>query len=73
MKCDSVHVIDTTVTVWSRRWNLQGPDNYALQYADGVQTYITESVSNAILSFTSTEELTVFAVCWFGVECLSFN
>ncbi|XP_062402619.1 engulfment and cell motility protein 3 [Sardina pilchardus] len=25
------------------RWNLQGPDNYALQYADGVQTYITES------------------------------
>lgn len=27
------------------RWNLPGPDNYALQYADGVQTYITESVS----------------------------
>lgn len=26
-------------------WNLPGPDNYALQYADGVQTYITESVS----------------------------
>uniref|UniRef100_A0A667XY39 Engulfment and cell motility 3 n=1 Tax=Myripristis murdjan TaxID=586833 RepID=A0A667XY39_9TELE len=24
-------------------WNLPGPDNYALQYADGVQTYITES------------------------------
>ncbi|MFT7810501.1 engulfment and cell motility protein 3 [Arapaima gigas] len=24
-------------------WNLQGPDNYALQYADSVQTYITES------------------------------
>ncbi|KAM4618983.1 engulfment and cell motility protein 3 isoform 1-T2 [Polymixia lowei] len=24
-------------------WNLAGPDNYALQYADGVQTYITES------------------------------
>lgn len=28
------------------RWNLPGPDNYALQYADGVQTYITESVSH---------------------------
>ncbi|KAK7891145.1 hypothetical protein WMY93_023108 [Mugilogobius chulae] len=27
---------------WTR-WNLPGPDNYALQYADGVQTYITES------------------------------
>uniref|UniRef100_A0A672ZH68 ELMO domain-containing protein n=1 Tax=Sphaeramia orbicularis TaxID=375764 RepID=A0A672ZH68_9TELE len=27
-------------------WNLPGPDNYALQYADGVQTYITESVSH---------------------------
>lgn len=26
-------------------WNLPGPENYALQYADGVQTYITESVS----------------------------
>ncbi|XP_056106946.1 engulfment and cell motility protein 3-like isoform X3 [Rhinichthys klamathensis goyatoka] len=25
------------------KWNLQGPDNYALQYADGIQTYITES------------------------------
>ncbi|KAK1804549.1 hypothetical protein P4O66_020559 [Electrophorus voltai] len=25
------------------RWNLPGPENYALQYADGVQTYITES------------------------------
>uniref|UniRef100_A0A8C1HKI1 Engulfment and cell motility 3 n=2 Tax=Cyprinus carpio TaxID=7962 RepID=A0A8C1HKI1_CYPCA len=25
------------------KWNLPGPDNYALQYADGVQTYITES------------------------------
>uniref|UniRef100_A0A8C9S849 Engulfment and cell motility 3 n=1 Tax=Scleropages formosus TaxID=113540 RepID=A0A8C9S849_SCLFO len=24
-------------------WNLQGPDNYALQYADSVQTYITET------------------------------
>ncbi|XP_030628633.1 engulfment and cell motility protein 3 [Chanos chanos] len=24
-------------------WNLAGPENYALQYADGVQTYITES------------------------------
>ncbi|XP_035654073.1 engulfment and cell motility protein 3 isoform X1 [Oncorhynchus keta] len=24
-------------------WNLPGPDNYALQYADGVQIYITES------------------------------
>ncbi|KAM6973790.1 engulfment and cell motility protein 3 [Aplochiton taeniatus] len=24
-------------------WNLPGPGNYALQYADGVQTYITES------------------------------
>ncbi|XP_061532278.1 engulfment and cell motility protein 3 isoform X2 [Phycodurus eques] len=24
-------------------WNLPGHDNYALQYADGVQTYITES------------------------------
>ncbi|XP_046890202.1 engulfment and cell motility protein 3 isoform X1 [Hypomesus transpacificus] len=24
-------------------WNLQGPENHALQYADGVQTYITES------------------------------
>uniref|UniRef100_A0A8D3CD97 Engulfment and cell motility 3 n=1 Tax=Scophthalmus maximus TaxID=52904 RepID=A0A8D3CD97_SCOMX len=24
-------------------WNLPGPDNFALQYADGVQTYITES------------------------------
>ncbi|KAK6317986.1 hypothetical protein J4Q44_G00112770 [Coregonus suidteri] len=24
-------------------WNLPGPDNYALQYTDGVQTYITES------------------------------
>ncbi|XP_038857447.1 engulfment and cell motility protein 3-like [Salvelinus namaycush] len=24
-------------------WNLPGPDNYAFQYADGVQTYITES------------------------------
>uniref|UniRef100_H3CTT1 Engulfment and cell motility 3 n=1 Tax=Tetraodon nigroviridis TaxID=99883 RepID=H3CTT1_TETNG len=23
-------------------WNLPGPENYALQYADGVQTYITE-------------------------------
>ncbi|KAI4885978.1 hypothetical protein NFI96_033064 [Prochilodus magdalenae] len=25
------------------KWNLSGPENYALQYADGVQTYITES------------------------------
>ncbi|XP_076878169.1 engulfment and cell motility protein 3 isoform X1 [Brachyhypopomus gauderio] len=25
------------------KWNLPGPENYALQYADGVQTYITES------------------------------
>ncbi|KPP77666.1 engulfment and cell motility protein 3-like, partial [Scleropages formosus] len=25
------------------KWNLQGPDNYALQYADSVQTYITET------------------------------
>nr|XP_006641453.1 PREDICTED: engulfment and cell motility protein 3 isoform X1 [Lepisosteus oculatus] len=24
-------------------WNLSGPDGYALQYADGIQTYITES------------------------------
>ncbi|CAL8291694.1 unnamed protein product [Boreogadus saida] len=24
-------------------WNLSGPDNHALQYADGVQMYITES------------------------------
>uniref|UniRef100_A0A671UVU5 Engulfment and cell motility 3 n=1 Tax=Sparus aurata TaxID=8175 RepID=A0A671UVU5_SPAAU len=24
-------------------WNLPGPENYALQYADGVRTYITES------------------------------
>ncbi|KAJ3596632.1 hypothetical protein NHX12_003036 [Muraenolepis orangiensis] len=24
-------------------WNLSGPDHHALQYADGVQTYITES------------------------------
>uniref|UniRef100_A0A673Y6P9 Engulfment and cell motility 3 n=1 Tax=Salmo trutta TaxID=8032 RepID=A0A673Y6P9_SALTR len=24
-------------------WTLPGPDNYSLQYADGVQTYITES------------------------------
>ncbi|XP_061102347.1 engulfment and cell motility protein 3 isoform X1 [Conger conger] len=24
-------------------WNLPGPDNYALQYTDGIQTYITES------------------------------
>lgn len=24
-------------------WNLQGPENHALQYTDGVQTYITES------------------------------
>uniref|UniRef100_A0A8C9YLU2 Engulfment and cell motility 3 n=1 Tax=Sander lucioperca TaxID=283035 RepID=A0A8C9YLU2_SANLU len=27
-------------------WNLPGPENYALQYADGVQMYITESVSH---------------------------
>ncbi|KAM9470247.1 engulfment and cell motility protein 3 [Clarias gariepinus] len=25
------------------RWNLAGPENYALQYADGAHTYITES------------------------------
>ncbi|KAG1939101.1 engulfment and cell motility protein [Pimephales promelas] len=25
------------------KWNLPGTDNYALQYADGIQTYITES------------------------------
>ncbi|XP_053538405.1 engulfment and cell motility protein 3 isoform X2 [Ictalurus punctatus] len=25
------------------RWNLPGPENYALQYADGAHTYITES------------------------------
>uniref|UniRef100_A0A3B4VIK1 Engulfment and cell motility 3 n=1 Tax=Seriola dumerili TaxID=41447 RepID=A0A3B4VIK1_SERDU len=30
-------------------WNLEGPENYALQYADGVQTYITESVSHIYL------------------------
>lgn len=36
-------VISVCVCVYS--WNLPGPDNYALQYADGVQTYITESVS----------------------------
>ncbi|MED6245390.1 Engulfment and cell motility protein 2, partial [Ilyodon furcidens] len=24
-------------------WNLPGPDNYALQYTEGVQMYITES------------------------------
>lgn len=29
-------------------WNLPGPDNYALQYADGVQTYITELVSSSV-------------------------
>ncbi|KAI2648401.1 Engulfment and cell motility protein 3 [Labeo rohita] len=28
------------------KWNLPGPDNYALQYADGIQTYITESVGH---------------------------
>ncbi|TNN68244.1 Engulfment and cell motility protein 3 [Liparis tanakae] len=32
-------------------WNLPGPDNYALQYADGVQTYITES-NGCILRLT---------------------
>uniref|UniRef100_A0A8C7QCB0 Engulfment and cell motility 3 n=1 Tax=Oncorhynchus mykiss TaxID=8022 RepID=A0A8C7QCB0_ONCMY len=32
-------------------WNLPGPDNYALQYADGVQTYITESVSISLGRF----------------------
>ncbi|XP_066504722.1 engulfment and cell motility protein 3 isoform X1 [Hoplias malabaricus] len=25
------------------KWNLSGPENFAIQYADGVQTYITES------------------------------
>ena len=29
-------------------WNLPGPENYALQYADGVRTYITESVSHVL-------------------------
>ncbi|TRY54536.1 hypothetical protein DNTS_033402 [Danionella cerebrum] len=27
----------------SDKWSLPGPENYALQYADGIQTYITES------------------------------
>ncbi|XP_006795852.2 engulfment and cell motility protein 3 [Neolamprologus brichardi] len=31
-------------------WNLPGSDNYALQYADGVQMYITESVSRQHVS-----------------------
>uniref|UniRef100_A0A3Q1BEQ1 ELMO domain-containing protein n=1 Tax=Amphiprion ocellaris TaxID=80972 RepID=A0A3Q1BEQ1_AMPOC len=30
-------------------WNLPGPENYALQYTDGVQMYITESVSIYLL------------------------
>ena len=33
-------------------WNLPGPENYALQYTDGVQTYITESVSNEYIQVT---------------------
>uniref|UniRef100_A0A7N9AW12 Engulfment and cell motility 3 n=1 Tax=Mastacembelus armatus TaxID=205130 RepID=A0A7N9AW12_9TELE len=35
-------------------WNLPGPENYALQYADGVQTYITESVSHIYIQIGST-------------------
>lgn len=36
-------------------WNLPGPENYALQYADGVQTYITESVSHIYCMYTSIQ------------------
>lgn len=39
------------VSVFS--WNLPGPENYALQYADGVQTYITESVSHICLQINT--------------------
>lgn len=42
------HYIVTTRVCVLLRWNLPGPDNYALQYADGVQTYITESVSHTL-------------------------
>uniref|UniRef100_A0A8C3AVW2 Engulfment and cell motility 3 n=1 Tax=Cyclopterus lumpus TaxID=8103 RepID=A0A8C3AVW2_CYCLU len=34
---------------------LPGPDNYALQYADGVQTYITESVSHINCMYESIQ------------------
>jgi len=45
-------------------WNLAGPENYALQYADGVQMYITESVSH-----NSTQiSMNIFMYLWIDVE-----
>uniref|UniRef100_A0A672I5N4 Engulfment and cell motility protein 3-like n=1 Tax=Salarias fasciatus TaxID=181472 RepID=A0A672I5N4_SALFA len=41
-------------------WNLPGPDNYALQYADGVQMYITESVSRFSAQIKLVSVLCVF-------------
>uniref|UniRef100_A0A8C9S1J0 Engulfment and cell motility 3 n=1 Tax=Scleropages formosus TaxID=113540 RepID=A0A8C9S1J0_SCLFO len=38
-------------------WNLQGPDNYALQYADSVQTYITETVNFSFFPGRCAEDL----------------
>uniref|UniRef100_A0A7N6F9Q4 ELMO domain-containing protein n=1 Tax=Anabas testudineus TaxID=64144 RepID=A0A7N6F9Q4_ANATE len=36
-------------------WNLPGPENHALQYADVVQTYITESVSHIYNMYKSIQ------------------
>ncbi|XP_034032817.1 engulfment and cell motility protein 3 [Thalassophryne amazonica] len=43
IQLDQKKPLSAVIKEVSDGWNLQGPDNYALQYTDGVQTYITES------------------------------
>lgn len=38
-------ILAPRLAVCPRRWSLPNAEHYALQYADGRQTYITESVS----------------------------
>lgn len=44
----TVSLASPLISVLPSSWNLPGPENYALQYADGVQTYITELVSLSV-------------------------
>uniref|UniRef100_A0A3Q1H4R2 Engulfment and cell motility 3 n=1 Tax=Acanthochromis polyacanthus TaxID=80966 RepID=A0A3Q1H4R2_9TELE len=55
-------------------WNLPGPENYALQYTDGVQMYITESSSDAGVRCDSLKELAgVSTDMTFAQEFISRN
>ncbi|KAF5897975.1 engulfment and cell motility protein 3-like isoform X1, partial [Clarias magur] len=43
IQLDQKKPLTSVIKEVSDRWNLAGPENYALQYADGAHTYITES------------------------------